>query len=98
MGNPGGDAALQNALAAAAAALAPVPAYGAREVLVILSALATCDPGDIRTTVAEVKRLGIRASVVGLSAEVHICRVLAETTGGRYGMALNETQIGRAHV
>ena len=77
----------------AQAALAHVPVYGTREVLVVLSALSTCDPGDIRQAVAGCKKLGVRASVVSLAAELHICRTLCDATGGRYGVALNEAHL-----
>jgi hypothetical protein len=41
----GGDASLQNALEVAVEALKDIPPYGHREVLFLLAALTTCDPG-----------------------------------------------------
>ena len=66
----GGDFSLQNALDLAVMTLGPIPPYGTREVLLLQSALATCDPGNIHKSVADAKAARLRVSVVGLSAEV----------------------------
>lgn len=86
----GGSASLQNALDLAVQTLQVVPPYGHREVLVIFSALSTCDPGNIFDTIKNCHDHNIRASVVGLAAEVQICRTIADQTGGTYGVAMNE--------
>jgi hypothetical protein len=65
----GGDFSLQNALDLAVLSLSPIPPYGTREVLVLQSALATCDPGNIHKSLADAKAARLRVSVVGLSAE-----------------------------
>ena len=65
----GGDFSLQNALDLAVLSLGPIPPYGTREVLVLQSALATCDPGNIHKSLADAKAARLRVSVVGLSAE-----------------------------
>ncbi|GAQ91083.1 putative von Willebrand factor type A [Klebsormidium nitens] len=85
-----GEASLQNGLDLARAALAPIPAYGHREVVVVSSALTTCDPGDIHAAIAACKKHRIRCSVVGLAAEVYICATLARLTGGTYTIATSE--------
>ena len=66
----GGGFSLQNALDLAVLTLGPIPPYGTREVLVLQSALATCDPGNIHKSVADAKAARLRVSVVGLAAEV----------------------------
>lgn len=85
-----GEPSLQNALETARSALCHIPKYGSREAVVIFSSLTTCDPGDIYTTIAELKRDYIRVSVIGLSAELRVCRMLADQTTGTYNVALNE--------
>jgi transcription initiation factor TFIIH subunit 2 len=43
-------------------------------------------------TVQRCKKAKIRSSVIGLSAEVFICKHLCEETGGTYIVALNEVR------
>lgn len=40
------------------------------KVVVIYSSLSTCDPGDIHETIAKLKTHKVRASVVGIGAEM----------------------------
>lgn len=84
---------LQNALEVALESLDAIPAYGHREVLLLYSALGTCDPGDILGTVQKCQVARIRCSVVGLAAELYICRQLCEKTGGGYSVAMNEVGV-----
>ncbi|CAN0482812.1 unnamed protein product, partial [Discosporangium mesarthrocarpum] len=42
----------------------------AQKIVVIYSSLSTCDPGDIHETLARLKKHKMRASVVGLGAEM----------------------------
>jgi transcription initiation factor TFIIH subunit 2 len=86
----GGDASLQNGLDLALVSLRSIPPYGHREALILLSALSTCDPGNIMDTIKACSKSKVRISVVGLAAEVHVCRVAAEKTGGTYGVATSE--------
>ncbi|PKA59249.1 Phosphoenolpyruvate carboxylase kinase 1 [Apostasia shenzhenica] len=88
-----GDSSLQNALDLAHGYLTQIPSYGHREVLILYSALNTCDPGDIMETVNMCKKAKIRCSVVGLSAEIYICKYLCEETGGLYTVALDESHL-----
>ncbi len=80
----GGDFSLQNALDQAAAALGGIPPYGTRELLLLQSALATCDPVRRERRV----RLGARK---GLAADAAWRRVRAgqhpRVRGGRQGGA-----------
>ncbi|KAK1271999.1 hypothetical protein QJS04_geneDACA022043 [Acorus gramineus] len=86
-----GDSSLQNALDLVHGFLNQSPSYGHREVLILYSALSTCDPGDIMETIEKCKKSKIRCSVVGLSAEIYICKHLCEETGGEYSVALDES-------
>ena len=58
------------------------PSQGLREVLLVMGSLTSCDPGDIFETIENFRRDGIRSSVIGLAAEVHVCKVLCKETGG----------------
>ncbi|GLT58867.1 hypothetical protein SLA2020_317280 [Shorea laevis] len=85
-----GDSSLQNALDLVHGYLNQIPSYGHREVLILYSALSTCDPGDIMETVQKCKKSKIRCSVIGLAAEMFICKHLCQETGGMYSVALDE--------
>lgn len=85
-----GDASLQNALDLARGILSQIPTYGHREILILYSALNTCDPGDILEAIQECKAANIRCSVIGLCAEIYICKTLCEKTAGIYSVAMNE--------
>lgn len=85
-----GDASLQNALDLVHGYLTQIPSYGHREVLILYSALSTCDPGDIMNTIQKCKDAKIRCSVIGLSAEIFICKHICQETGGLYSIALDE--------
>jgi len=84
-----GDFSLQNTLSAARTSLKSIPAYGSREVLYILSALSTCDPGNVWMEIAAAKAAKVRVSVVAVAAEMHVSRRMAEETGGYFGVSLN---------
>lgn len=87
-----GDSSLQNALDLVHSFLSQVPSYGHREVLILYSALSTCDPGDIMEAIQNCKKAKIRCSVVGLLAEIYICKHLCSETGGSYTVALDEVR------
>lgn len=87
-----GDASMQNGLELVHDLLSQIPSYGHREVLILYSALSTCDPGDIMETIQKCKLSKIRCSVVGLSAELYICKYLCQETGGSYSVALDEVR------
>ncbi|KAG6543114.1 hypothetical protein Mapa_015363 [Marchantia paleacea] len=88
-----GDASIQNAIDLARGYLSSIPSYGHREVVILYSALSTCDPGDIMDSVSECKKANIRCSVVGLSAEIYICKTLCDKTGGVYSVAISESHL-----
>ncbi|KAK9744789.1 Ssl1-like [Popillia japonica] len=76
-----GEPSLQNGLELALKSLKLLPSHASREILVIMGSLTTCDPSDINKTISMLKHEGVRCSVVGLAAEVHVCRQLANETG-----------------
>ncbi len=86
----GGEFSLQNGIEVAGRSLGYAPRYGSREIIVVMSALATCDPGDILSeTLPRLRHAGILVSTVLLQSEVHICKKLADATGGLAGVCLN---------
>lgn len=91
---PKGDPSLQNGLEMSRGVLYGVPKHATREILIIFGALHTVDPGDIHATVNSCVADGITVRVVGLAAQMAICReVVKRTNGGDdsgYGVALDE--------
>jgi transcription initiation factor TFIIH subunit 2 len=93
---PKGNPSLQNALEMAKGALYHAPSHGTREVLIILGATYTVDPGDIHDTIKALVSAHIICTVVGLSAEVAICRTLVARTNpstspqNAYSVAMDE--------
>jgi transcription initiation factor TFIIH subunit 2 len=86
----GGEFSLQNGIEVAGRSLGYAPRYGSREILILTSALATCDPGDLLgETLPRLKAGGIRVSSVSMQAEMHVCKRLAEETGGLAGVCLD---------
>ncbi|KKZ60837.1 transcription initiation factor TFIIH subunit 2 [[Emmonsia] crescens] len=92
--DPKGLPSLQNTLEMARGALFHTPTHGTREILIIFGALLSSDPGDIHQTITALATDKIRVSIIGLAAQVAICRDLcARTNNGDdtvYGVALNE--------
>mmetsp|Transcript_13699 Transcript_13699/g.29407 ORF Transcript_13699/g.29407 Transcript_13699/m.29407 type:complete len:458 (-) Transcript_13699:231-1604(-) len=88
-----GDASLQNALDLGLNMLKSVPPYGHREMLMLFAGLSTCDPGNIGTSIKACKEARIRVSVVGVAAEVYVCKRITDETGGTYGVALHEAHL-----
>ncbi|XP_054254244.1 general transcription factor IIH subunit 2-like protein isoform X3 [Indicator indicator] len=80
--NCSGEPSLYNSLNLAMQTLKHMPTHTSREVLVVFSSLTTCDPANIYDLIKCLKAVKIRVSVIGLSAEVRVCTVLARETGG----------------
>ena len=92
--NVGGEFSLQNGIEVAGRSLGYAPRYGSREILVITSALATSDPGDILgETLPRLLHAGIRVSTVSMQAEMHICKRLADETSGLAGVCLDANHL-----
>ena len=91
---PKGNPSLENALEMARAALFHAPSHGTREILLIFGALHTSDPGDIHTTINNLVQDKVRATVIGLAAQVAICAELVSKTNdgekSNYGVVLHE--------
>ncbi|KAF3941208.1 hypothetical protein ABW19_dt0203788 [Dactylella cylindrospora] len=91
---PKGASSLQNALEMARAELFHTPSHGTREVLLIFGALSSADPGDIHDTINFLVEDKIQVQVVGLAAQVAVCRELVMKTNNGddsgYGVVLDE--------
>ncbi|KAI5289596.1 General transcription factor IIH subunit 2 [Ascosphaera aggregata] len=97
---------LQNALEMARGMLFHTPSHGTREVIIIFGSLCSSDPGDIHETISHLITDKIRVSIVGLAAQVAVCREICARTnndvstdgraddisdgGGYYGVVIDE--------
>jgi transcription initiation factor TFIIH subunit 2 len=87
----GGEFSLQNGIEVAGRSLGHQPRHGSREIVILVGALSTCDPGYLLTeTLPRLKAAHVRVSTMALSAEMHICRKLAEETSGVNGVSLDK--------
>ncbi|KAL8440620.1 hypothetical protein Efla_003288 [Eimeria flavescens] len=77
----------------ARALLGAVPPYCTREILVLYGSIRTCDVGSIDDSIAELKRLRVRCSVVSLAPEVRIVRALATQTEGIFRVAMHRDHL-----
>ncbi|XP_065655520.1 general transcription factor IIH subunit 2 isoform X2 [Hydra vulgaris] len=87
---PEGEPSLQNSLDMALQFLGHLPKHASREILIVFGSLTTCDPGDIFTTINNLKNENIRCSVLGLSAEIKLCKTISSETNGIYNVILDE--------
>lgn len=86
-----GEFSLQNGLEVAGRSLGYVPKHASREVVVLIAALNTCDPGDVLVeTLPRLQAANIRVSFIALSAEMHVCRKIATDTHGIMGVCLDQ--------
>lgn len=85
-----GEPSLQNGLDLALQNLCSIPSHASKEILIIMGSLNTCDPGDINETIDKLKSCKIRCSTISLSAEIYVCRNLANETGGAYCAILDD--------
>ncbi|KAJ5495596.1 General transcription and DNA repair factor IIH subunit ssl1 [Penicillium diatomitis] len=92
--DPKGLPSLQNGLEMARGALFHTPSHGTREVLVLFGSLLSSDPGDIHQTINTLITDKVRVRIVGLAAQVAICKELCSRTNPgdetAYGVVLNE--------
>ncbi len=70
-----------------------IRSHSSREVLIIMGSLTTCDPGDIFETINECKKNKVRCSIIGLAAEIQICKKICSETQGIYSIILDELHL-----
>jgi len=63
--------------------------YCTREVIVLFSALGTCDRSGLQDITEQLREVHIRISVVSMSPELHALKQVCQKTGGIYSVALN---------
>ena len=86
-----GEVSLQNCLESALPGLVQCsPPYGCKELLILSTSLTTIDNGDIFKSIEECEKKNVRISIVGISAEVRICKRICDQTGGQYSVATSE--------
>lgn len=89
-----GQASLQNGLELANVLLSQTPQYNTREVLLVFGALMSNDPKPISQTIHKLVENKVRVKIIGLAAEVAICRQICTQTNmgesNSYFIALNE--------
>ncbi|ELU17421.1 hypothetical protein CAPTEDRAFT_178402 [Capitella teleta] len=85
-----GEPSLQNALDLAAQTLKHMPGHSSREVLIVFGSLTTCDPGSIIDTIQSMKANNVQVSIIGLAADVRICRKICHDTQGQYHVIVDE--------
>lgn len=88
--NCASEPSLQNALELAAQTLRYMPTHTSREILVIFGSLTTCDPSDIFGTIEALKSHNIRCSIIGLAAELAVCKKIVKATHGTYNVVLDD--------
>lgn len=86
-----GEPSIYNSLDLASQVLKHMPSHGSREILIIFSSISTCDPHGISSVIEVLQMNNIRVSVVGLSAEVFICKKICKMTVGKYNVVMDET-------
>eukprot|EP01100_Stratorugosa_tubuloviscum_P000953 TRINITY_DN1211_c0_g1_i2.p1 TRINITY_DN1211_c0_g1~~TRINITY_DN1211_c0_g1_i2.p1 ORF type:complete len:213 (+),score=63.72 TRINITY_DN1211_c0_g1_i2:52-690(+) len=72
-----------------------MPSHMSREVLIVFGSLTTTDPTNIFDTINLMKDDSIICSVIGLSAEVYICRAIAKNTEGTYTVCENAEHLNK---
>ncbi|OJD31855.1 tfiih basal transcription factor complex p47 subunit [Diplodia corticola] len=80
--DPRGSPSLQNALEQARAALYHTPSHGTREVIIVLGALLSLDPGDIFKTIASCVKNNVRVNIIGMGGRLRICQEICSRTNG----------------
>ncbi|GAB6022943.1 General transcription factor IIH subunit 2 [Chamberlinius hualienensis] len=86
-----GEPSLVNSLELAATTLKNMPSHTSREILIILGGLTTCDPVNIYSVLKMLIDNNIRCSIIGLAAELYVCKEIAQKTGGTYGVILDDS-------
>ncbi|XP_064384841.1 general transcription factor IIH subunit 2-like isoform X2 [Halichondria panicea] len=85
-----GDPSIQNSLEMTMRALKHVPNHASKEAVIIMGSIASCDPGNIFSTIDELVKQSIRCCIVGLSAEVRLCKTISQKTQGTYQVITDE--------
>ncbi|XP_065836622.1 general transcription factor IIH subunit 2-like [Oscarella lobularis] len=85
-----GEPSLQNSLELAYQSLKHMPNHASREILVLMASLTTCDPGNIMVTCQTLSARSMQCSIIGLAAEVYLCKKVCKETKGQYHVVIDE--------
>lgn len=85
-----GEASIQNVLEVVKSMLMHVPSHGTKEVLILFAGVASCDAGDIHSTIETLKRLKIRVSAISISGEIFVLKTICQATNGQLHVALHD--------
>jgi transcription initiation factor TFIIH subunit 2 len=77
---PKGSPSLQNALEMSRAMLYHTPKHGTREVVILLGALLSNDPGDIHETISSCIKDKLRVNIIGMLARMKVCQDIVNRT------------------
>ena len=58
--------------------------------IIVLGSLTTCDPGNIHKTIDQTEKDRVRVNIIGLSAEMKICKDISTRTKGTYAVAKDD--------
>jgi len=89
-----GDFSFENSLQHCLGLLYLQPEVVSREVLVVMSALSTVDPGDLLSVTRQCVSQMVRVSTIAISGEVFVATRIAEETGGSVGTPESEGHLG----
>lgn len=81
---------LLNGIKAALSDLVELPLHTSREIVTIMTSLTTCDSSSPETLIDEMCEKNIRCSILTLSADIYVCRKMAQATCGDSSCILNE--------
>lgn len=70
-----------------------MPAHSTREIVVVFGALISSDAGDIHRTIKSLVEDKVRVRVVGLAAQVAVCRELCRATNAGDECMTNEYRV-----
>ncbi|WVR09600.1 hypothetical protein IAU60_006672 [Kwoniella sp. DSM 27419] len=93
---PSGEPSLQNGLVMAKGGMSHLPSTSSLETLIIFSSISTADPDGpvtIHTVLNDLATSKVRTSILSLAGEIKICRQIAERTGGKFGVALDQDHL-----
>nr|ODN92583.1 transcription initiation factor TFIIH subunit 2 [Cryptococcus depauperatus CBS 7841] len=93
---PSGEPSLQNGLTMAKGGMSHLPSTSSLEILVIFSAISTADPDGpitIHDVLDDLVQSKVHTSILSLSGEIKVCRQIAERTGGKFGVALDQEHL-----
>jgi transcription initiation factor TFIIH subunit 2 len=88
-----GSFSFENVLAHAQRTFSQTPPWATREVIVLLSSIASIDAGDVLAAISAAAAAHVRVSVVSMAGEVYLAARVAAETGGAFSVPLDTPAI-----